>query len=261
MKKLLTLVALLAVMPALAVAQDVAPIAYAYDLDSAAFVYPKLIGRNGDPFGGAIPGPSNIKTVGSSTSVTEVVANANPFLLLAKDDVIVVARTGAGGTTTDNRTIVTYTDDSNIVVDTAINLSRTLGFAFGWYDASYGTTDADGWIDLSNHFRFGGRIAIQYEQGDLATGLQWIVECQTAGLDPKPNQVYPGETSDCGKDATLVSNTCQFATAPARAEVVFMAEQAGKCRVGIRRNGADTSDAGAAIERISIAAVGTAPPR
>lgn len=250
MKKLL-LALTLALAPAVASAQYVASYSYAYDLDSAAYVYPKLVGVNGDPFAGAMPGPCNIKTTGSSTSITEVTVGCNPFTNLAVGDVITITR--AAGATPDVRTIITRTDAANIVVDTAINLPSN---AFRWWKASFGTTDADGWIDLTGAFKNGGRIAIQYEQGDFATGFIWIVECRTQGLDPKPNQVYPGESSDCGKDGTLVSNTCQFATAPARFEVVFLPEQAATCRVGIKRSGADTSDAGAAIERISISAVG-----
>lgn len=250
----LALAALLA--PAVAHAQDVAQLSFAYDLDSAAYVYPKMTGANGDPFGAARQGPSNIKTVGSSTSVTEATASAAPFTNLVAGDTILVRR--ANGSI-DKRIIVTRTDASNVVIDTAVDWSRTGGYAFTFFSSTYGTTDADGWVDLTSHFRWGGRIAIQYEQGDFATGLQWIVECQTTGLDQKPNQVYPGETSDCGKDATLVGTACQFATAPARIEILFLPEQAGMCRVGIRRNGADTSDAGAAIERISIVATGVAP--
>lgn len=242
------------VSPALAQSPESASLAFAYDLDSDTPIYPTLAGKNGDPFGGGIHGTAAIETSGSSTSVTESVAGSNPFAEMAVGDVLLVRRPDG---TVDKRVIVTYTDDSNVVVDTAVDWSG--GFRFEWYDASFGTAATSGWVDTSR-FSGGVKFTIQYEQGDLATGFQYWVECETEGLDPKPNLVYPGETSDCGPGGTLVSNTCQIATAGATtsrvAVVITPEENTGKCRVGIQRNGADTSDAGANIERVSISVTG-----
>lgn len=257
MRKLLMVLAgiLLTVSPALAQQPETAPIAYAYDLDAATPIYPKITGRNGDPFGGSIPGAGKIKTTGSSVNVTEVTVGTNPFTDLEVGDPIIVRRIDG---TIDRRIIVTRTDAANVVLDTAVDWSAP-GFNFSWYNTSFGAAATDGWVDTSR-FSGGVKFTIQYEQGDFATGFQYWVECETEGLDPKPNLVFPGETTDCGPGGTLVTNTCQIATAGAttsRMAVVISAdENTGKCRVGIQRNGADTSDAGAALERVSISVTG-----
>lgn len=256
-KRFLVLLALLAT-PSLLHAQDIAHLAFAYDLDAAAFVYPKLSGRGGDTYTGGIMGTGRIKTTGSTTTVDAVDAALDSFSRLAVGDVITVRRTETSSVSTVDRRVVTAkASDDQITVDTAVNWDRTAGFQWEWYDFSDGTTDADGWVDISR-FSIDTKFIIQYEQGDFATGFQYRIECETQTLDPKPNVVFPGETSDCGPNGTLVTGTCQHATAglTGRVEVLLGDNVGNRCRVGIRRNGADTSDAGAAVERISISVTG-----
>lgn len=249
------LLALLAA-PASAEERKSCHVAVKWDVDAATLTFPSLRGLNGSPCFGATSGDGRIQTSGSSTSVTETTAGSNPFAPHAVDDVLVVTRSSG---VADSRVIVTYTDDSNVVVDTAVDWSTPAGgFAFTWWEFFSGTTDADGWVDVSN-LGPGKVAAIQWDQGDLATGLLWEVQCRTNTLDPKPNKVYPGEASDCGP-GTLVAGQCLFAlagvgTTAARVEVM-LPEDASACRVGVLRSGADASDATTNREQVTISFYG-----
>ncbi len=253
----LALGALALLSPALhAEERRVCHVAMKWDVDAAALTFPSLRGLNGNGCYGANSGDGRIQTSGSSTSVAETTTDSNPFLGMAVDDVLLVRRSS---TLVDSRVIVTYTSDSAVVVDEAVDWSTPSGgFAFQWYDFASGTTDADGWVDVSN-LGPGKGVEIQWEQGDLATGLLWQVECLTNTLQPKPNKVYPGESSDCG-GGTLVSGQCLFAvasvgTTAARAKVV-LPEDESTCRVGVLRSGADASDATTNREQVTISFYG-----
>lgn len=257
MRKLLRLAGLLLFLlfPPSAWAQDVTHLAYAYDLDSATFVYPKLTGRGGaDTYTGSITGPARIKTTGSSTTVVAVTAGQLPFASVDVGSPILIRRPNDS---VDKRVVVAKASGDSVTVDVAIDLDTTLGFVFSYYNFTAGTAATSGWVDVS---RFGvdTKFIIQYDQGDFATGLQYRIECETQTLDPKPGVVYPKETSDCGPDGTLVTGTCQIAVAGATgiAEVLLGDPAANRCRVGIKGAGADTSDAGAALERITISVTG-----
>jgi hypothetical protein len=220
--------------------------AYNYDVDSASLTYVRLVGQNGDPFGGSIAGPGTIKTVGSSTTVTENVASTNPFRDVGVGDVIQVSTSTNARFT---RVVVAKASDASITVDSAVDLSA--GYAWRWWDSQIGTTINDGWIDVSSYSS--AAMTVQYEQGDLdALTVRW--ECRTASLGAQPVIVYPGESSDCGIGGTLVTDRCSFATAgvTARLAVEVLDNPFAACRVGLAFAATDTSDAGAALEQVIV---------
>jgi hypothetical protein len=223
-----------------------------YDLDAAALTYCRVTGVGGDPYGAArqVPGKL-IETSGSSTTVTAVTSGALPFADLGVDDIIFV-RTSS--TNVDMRVVAAKADGDGITVDTAVDWSAGDGFQFTWYDTTCGTTAADGWIDMSA--LSGDKIIeISWDQGDLATGLLWEVQCQSGGLDPKPVKVYPGDSSDCGS-GTLTSGQCLYAVAnvgtTSARDKILIPEFETSCRVGILRSGNDTADTTTNREQVNM---------
>lgn len=242
----LSLLALLSIPVAYsAEVQQAANFALRYDLDSATYVYPRIIGQNGSPFGGSMAGPGTIKTTGSSTTVEENVASSNPFTDITVGDIIIVARS------TTNIDIVVVTakaSAASITVDTAVNWSA--GYAWRWLDFQVGAAATDGWISVSGWSSYG--ITVQYDQGDLdALAVRW--ECKGSYPGAQPVVVYPGPSSDCG-GGTLGTGECEFATPgiTSRISIVDDAPIYSQCRVAIRYKTADASDAGANIEQVTI---------
>lgn len=227
-------------------------IAYAWDVDAAALTYPALVGLGGSTGGGLgqINVPIQVQTSGSSTTVSATVASSAPFTGLAVDDVVIFVRDGV----VSKRVIVTFTNADTIVVDTAITLAAG---NFSYYKFRAGTTAADGWVDMAG-LGDSKTIQIQWEQGDLATGLLYVIECMTSGLDPQPAQVFP--TTTCGL-GTLTTLQCLIPVASVgtstigRVQVELTADQK-MCRVGVLRSGADASDATTNRERVSISVFG-----
>jgi hypothetical protein len=228
-----------------------------YDLDDAALTYCRVTGVGGDPYGAArqVPGKL-IETSGSSTTVTAVTAGALPFADLNVNDIIFV-RTST--TNVDMRVVAAKADGDGITVDTAVDWSAGDGFQFTWYDTACGTAATDGWIDMSA-LSEDKTIEISWDQGDLATGLLWQIECLSGGLDPKPNKVYPGDSSDCGAGA-LTSGQCLYAVAgvgtTATRDKIWLPEFESACRVGILRSGNDTSDTTTNREQVSMSVRGS----
>ena len=252
MKILRAFAALLLVAPLLfSSEQRSANFAYNYDVDSATLTYVRLLGQNGDAFGGTIPGVSTIKTTGSSTTVEENVVGALPFTNIAVGDVLVVARST---TITDVRVVVAKASGASITIDIAADWSA--GFSWRWYDQQAGTTSSDGWLDVGGYDNVS--LTVQYEQGDL-DGLRARWECRTQTLGAAPVIVYPGETSDCGIGGTLSTDRCNFATAGTTARLTVLVEPNvfSSCRVGLAFATTDTSDAGAAIEQVTVSVVKT----
>jgi len=223
-----------------------ASFAYNYDVDSASLTYVRMVGQNGDPFGGSMVGPGTIKTVGSTTTVTENVASSNPFRDVGVGDVIQVS---TSTTTRFTRVVVAKASDASITVDTAVDL--TAGYSWRWWDTQVGTTINDGWIDVGQMSTVA--MTVQYEQGDL-DGLRVRWECKTASLGANPVIVYPGESSDCGIGGTLVVDRCNFATAgvTARLTVAVTDNPFAACRVGLAFAATDTSEAGANLEQVTV---------
>jgi hypothetical protein len=248
MKKLLILIMALMIGDLYAQSPEVGHLAIAWDVDSDVLTYPVLRGRRGDPYSGTIEGQG---TLTAATSVT-VDGTAGAFTDIAVDDVIVVTKpTGLS----DVVVVVTRASDIQITVDTAVTWAA--GTHWRYYKFSAGTADTDGWIDVSG-FSGGANITVQYDQGDLVTGLEVRWEAKSAGVDAKPITIYPGDSSDCG-GGTLISGVCLFATAgqaSRNALIITGEENWSAVRVGVRRSGADTSDAAAARERVSISVAG-----
>lgn len=208
-----------------------------FDVDSDSYVYGKIIGTFGravDP--APISAQGKIQTSGSSVTVTATdAANTAPFAEVAVGDIIVVDR-GTG--VTDVRAVATRTDADNITVDTAVNWSG--GFTFSYYKAVTGTAATVGWIDVSGADEV--LVTVKWEQGDLATSLDYIVQGRDNSLNPQPIDLQAASilladvgTSDDGRVFHVLT------------------EGFSAIRVGLKRTGADTSDAGAAVEIVDVA--------
>ncbi len=255
-KKLLGLLLLIATPVA---AQDVrtAQFATRYDLDAAALTYCVVSGASGNPFAGDRSGGGKlIETSGSSTTVTAFTAGALPFADLGVDDVIFV-RTSS--TNVDMRVVAAKASGDSITIDTAVDWSAGDGLPFTWRKTTCGTASTSGWIDMSA-LSDDKVITLQWDQGDLATGLLWQIECKTQGYDQRANKVYPGENADCG-GGTLTTGQCLIAvadvgTTPARVSV-WLPEYESACRVGILRSGNDTADTTTNREQVSISLAGS----
>ena len=222
-----------------------ADLAYNWDVDSSTLTYPKLLGTKG-PFDAPIPGDGLIKTTGSSTSVTENTVGSNPFTLLSVGDVLIVTRTTG---LTDVRVIVTRTDAANVVIDTAVDW--TGGFAFQWKKFVTGTTVNDGWFDVGNYHD--KQVVIEWNQGDIATSVDFRVECKGAGLNADNVQVSPATPGTV--TALPVANKGYVDRVFVSLELSganWVGTSWSQCRVGVQINGADASDAGANLEQVTI---------
>ncbi len=259
MKKLLLFLIAFA-SPLMAQGVRTAQYATRYDLDAAALTYCVVTGTGGDPYAAnrTVGAGKLIETSGSSTTVTAFTALTVPFADLGVGDILFVDRSG-NGTTVDIRVITAKASGDSITIDVAANWSQGDGMTFSWRKLSCGTAATDGWIDVSG--LSGDKvITIQWDQGDLATGLLWQIECKTQGMNPLANKVYPGESADCA-GGTLTGGQCLIAvadvgTSAARASV-WLPEYESSCRVGILRSGADTSEAGTKLEQVNIALAGS----
>lgn len=174
MKKIFLLLFLL---PALAGAQPTeqrsAQLLSSYDVASTGYIYCRLLGTNANPFGAEIQGVGLAKTTGSSANIAEAVADANPFAGLAVGDILIFRIAGV----TYQRRIITYTSDSAVVVNTAIDLGST-GVPFTYLKQSCGTAATDGWIDVA----LSGEINFVRDITTInATSIESQVECRVNG--------------------------------------------------------------------------------
>lgn len=216
-----------------------------FDVDSVTETFCRVTGQNGDPYGGTIPATPQIKTTGSSTSVTENVSGTNPFADLAVGDLLLVTRaTGTGGT--DLRVITVRTDAANVTVDVAVDWSG--GFTFRYLKTRCGTTDADGWVDASGAKWIS--MTVQYEQGDLDNlSVRWYG--RAAGIGSLPVEIHPGTAGSCGS-GTLAARFCDFATPGQASRTTYVTEAPWNVvRMGFKRKTTDTSDAGANLEIVT----------
>lgn len=164
----------LLLLPVSAQSQQTANIHYNYDVSSTSYIYCKLLGTNGNPFGAEIQGVGLAKTTGSSANIAEAVVDANPFAPLAVGDIMIFR---IGGTTYKRR-IITYTSDSAVVVDAAINLG-TAGVPFTYWKQSCGTAATDGWIEVGGFWK----LNVERVIGTInATSIQTQIECQLNGV-------------------------------------------------------------------------------
>lgn len=228
-----------------ATGQDSAATTIKYDADSTTLTYCVEMGTNQSPFGQPISsGTGRIKTVGSSTSVVSETALSSALAPISVRDIIMVQRGSAGF---DTSMVVTDTDADTVVVDLAVNWP---GNSYTYFRTVCGTTDADGWVDVSASTRT--MMTIQYDQGDL-DNLAWRFECRQAKPLSAPVIVYPSEGDGCGNAGLqTVAGLCDFATAGSAAR--FTWEEFGswsQCRIGFKVKTTDTSDAGAALEQVT----------
>lgn len=250
----LGLLALLAI-PAHAQEAKKATLFYQFDVDSGTVTYPLLNGTNNSPFGGDIPGGAPISTVASNTTVTATTALTVPFASLAVGDVLIV-RIGPDAAPSI-RIITAKASGDSVTVNTAIDLSAAAaGYSFTWRQSVGGTAATSGWFDVSNVAD--ATITVQYDQGDLdSLGVRW--ECRQTSLDTQPTYVHPGAGGSCGPGSSS-GGFCTFPTAGAGITLaVVIAGKWDSCRVGVRFTTNDTSDAGAAVEKVTATII--ASPR
>jgi hypothetical protein len=253
MKFISALVAALALTGSLAQAQEVrkATLFYQFDVDSGTVTYPLYTGQGNSPWNADNQGDAPISTVGSSTTVTATTANSLPFATLVVGDLINVTV----GSTASTRLITAKASGDSVTVNAAIDLSaQATGYAFRWRKSVGGTAATSGWFDVAPLQSY--TISVQYDQGDLdALGIRW--ECRATSLDTQPVYVHPGAAGSCG-GGTLASGFCTFATAGANQGLaVVIAGNWDSCRVGLKFVTTDTSDAGAAVEKVTATIVGT----
>lgn len=221
-------------------------LAILYDVDSTSLTYCKT--------DGPITVNQRIKTVGSSTTVTEFVASSLPFTNIVVGDVLVVQTPSITNPNLTTEVAVTAkASGASITVDTAIDLSATGGFLFTYYHHVCGTTSEDGWFAVS---AAASRVSItvQYDQGDLGAFVaRW--ECRASGAGKQPVIIYPGGGSNCGGlGFTLATDRCSATAAGvnARLTVTDTAPGYAQCRVGVAFVSTDTSDATTNLEKVTI---------
>lgn len=245
---------LLALCAPLAAPQSVSGnLAHQYDVDSASLTYCVLTGQNDDPFATARVGTAAIKTVGTSTTVAELTASTNPFASLSVGDTLIVTRDASAIPVPQTVTIIAKASAASITVSGAgLTLTGSLGHQFTWLKQTCGTTTSSGWATVSGYALVS--MTLQYDQGDL-DGLRVRWECRPAGVGVQPVIIYPGESSDCGLGGTLSTDRCNFATAGVTSRLTVLVEgnPFAQCRVGLAFAATDTSDAGAAIEQVTVA--------
>jgi len=255
MKRLFVLLFGLALAPGIVHAQEVrkATLFYQFDVDSNTVNYPLHTGLDNTPFSSdrtVTTAGAKISTSGSVTTVTATTAGTLPFALLGVGDAIGVKIGGDAVPT--YRLITAKASGDSITVNTAIDLSADAsGYFFTWRKYVGGTTATSGWFDVSGLSDI--NITVQYDQGDLdALGVRW--ECRSQSLDTQPVYVHPGAstaTGICGP-GTASSTFCTFATAGAgQSLTVRDIGPWDECRIGLKFVTNDTSDAGAALEKVT----------
>lgn len=221
---------------------------YKFPLDATTMTYCVVLGRGDSPFATGRLNDFKIKTVGSTTTVTEDTASTNPFTDLAVGDLIQVDRTDG---TTDVRVILARASAASVTVDSVVDW--TGGFKFSWFKQKCGTAATDGWVDVSGYSD--KTITFSLEQVNVTGGIDVRWECKgdsTAGTTALPVILYPGETDGCG-GGTLSSGVCNFTTAgiTSRTSVVSF-EPWGACRLGVLIHTSDDGgDTGANEEQIN----------
>jgi hypothetical protein len=158
--------------------QDIQKVAFGVfskNVADASYVYCKLAGKNGDPFGDPVPGRGTIQTTGSSVTIDETVVGSNPFTEVVVGDMLVVTTGGV----TYRRAVVTRASAAQITVDTAITLAANTQWAF--YRSSCGTAVTDGWIPVSLKSELSFGVDWKTKAG---TSIDHSFECRLAGSAP-----------------------------------------------------------------------------
>lgn len=211
---------------------------YKYDVDSTDVAWCRMLGQQGSPFGGSIPGPGRIKTSGSSVTITSQTALDYSFAGVNVGDMLEI-RTAPD--TVALRKVITNADDDTVTVDSAITLSDV---AYRFLRQDCGTAATSGWIDLSGYTN--RNITIQYDQGDLGS-LDIQVQCKPNFPGAAPIQIFPSCT--VGACATYQAYTTVGLASRTSVEI---GTPFGSCRVGFKYSTSDASEAGANLEQVTV---------
>lgn len=200
----------------------------AYDIDTADPIFCVTTGQNGSPWAapriGSGTGGNNIKTSGSSTTVTEVTTDSLPFTLLSVGDQIFV-----NGNT---RYITAKASGASITVNSAVNIENGgSGYPFTWNKVSCGTAITDGWIPVADAREV--TVKIQVDQLNVTGGINAKIQCKDNNQDITVFQVYP----DPADTATAECHTMNFTAVNACAYIVPGTWDA--CRVSLDIGTAD----------------------
>lgn len=203
----------------------------AYDIDTADPIYCVTTGQNGSPWAspriGSGTGGNNIKTSGSSTTVTEVTSGSLPFTLLAVGDQIFV-----NGNT---RYITAKASGASITVNSALNIENSgSGYPFTWNDVACGTAITDGWISVSDASEV--TVKIQVDQLNATGGINAKIQCKDNNQDITVYQIYP----DPNDTSTQECHTMVYTAVKACAYIVPGTWDA--CRVSLDIVTADDGD-------------------
>lgn len=127
-------------------------------------------GQGNRNLGEWLTGARQIKSSGSSTSWTSSTASSGAFVGLAVGDLIRVAING----TAYERVVATYTDQDNIVVDAALDL--TDGYGYTYKRKACGVGSAKGWFGVSPYEKT--LITVTVEQETMTGGVVATVYCK-----------------------------------------------------------------------------------
>lgn len=230
----------LLLLPGIVAAQETKTAHYfaKYDLASGSYITCVTTGQNGDPWAEARPGTgtggNNIKTSGSSTTVTEVTSSSLPFALLAVGDQIFV-----NGTT---RWITAKASGASITVNATINIENGgSGYPFTWKQVTCGTAATNGWIDVSQWIY--KKLSVHINTlASTSVDVKW--ECLDNTYDANPVNVYPGGlTAGVCPGGTVASNACNYTAGGqnARTDVEIDAPYSA-CRPMLKVNGDSAGD-------------------
>jgi hypothetical protein len=149
---------------------------YQYDLASSAYVYGRLLGRR--------QGLAAIETDGSSTTVTASVDGSAPFSAVEVGDPLEIH----SDQTVTLRRVATKTDDDEITVDTALNITATTA----WYHNPFrsGTAVTDGWHKTGPC----SKILVHFQPEAVAApgGIDWVIQVSGRNYGALPKTVREG---------------------------------------------------------------------
>lgn len=179
-----------------------------------------------------IPGTGafNIKTSGSSATVTAATSGQSPFARLAAGDRIFVTVAGA----VLDRTISTWTNGASVVVDSAINLSGNGagGYNFTFADLTCGSADTSGWANVEG--MHGKTLFVDILALSATGGVDYSVECRGSGELTRPYQVLSGNLT-----------AARVAAVPSALSTItqLIPERCSAIRVGLKFGTVDTAGA------------------
>lgn len=212
----------------------------ANDLDATSYTYCIATGNSG-PLGTPFDGRVNVKTTGSSTTITAVTVGSGPFDKVTVGDILFLR---SQNTTPDIRYVTAKTSADTVTVNSAINIENSgAGRPFGWYDVTCGTSASDGWMPVSQFSLV--KVLFRIDQMN-ATSIDAIIEGRDDTLNPQPTLLYPdpadaASTNECKKGNFTDVNGC----------AVVVTGIWDAIRIGFKINTDDGSDTGADAESIT----------